>query len=381
MRENNTLNKKILVVCTTDSMIWNFLIPHIEFWQYKGLKITCVCSKTGFYFEELQAKHGLSLIEIPFSRSPYKLKNIKCLVQLRNIISSQNFDLIICQEPVGGLMGRLAGIGKSAKVIYTAHGFHFYKNAPLLNWLIYYPVEKILSYFTDILITTNNEDYHRSLKFHAKQTVKLDGVGINLSKFTNNSTTRINKRKELFLNETDQVVFTAAELIPRKNYEVALRSFKKIATENTYFVICGVGSEEKKLKHLVNKLHIDKNVKFLGFRKDLHELYRIADVFFFPSLQEGLSVALLGAMASGLPVICSNIRGNVDLIDDKMGGYLYNSNDEVGFSKGLSKLLGDVQLSQSMGNYNATTVKKFEIIKIINDFYSIVEGSLKNDEM
>ena len=155
-------NKKIMVIATTDNMIWQFLIPHIKHMQGLGNTIECVCAKTGFYFDEWKEKHGFTMHEIDFARNPFTLKNIKGYKQLCKLQEERKFDVVYCQQPVGGLMGRLFGKKFKLSVIYTAHGFHFFKGCSIVNKLIYKPVEKYLAKYTDVLITINDEDYEVS---------------------------------------------------------------------------------------------------------------------------------------------------------------------------------------------------------------------------
>ncbi|MEG0577625.1 MAG: glycosyltransferase, partial [Bacilli bacterium] len=233
------MKKKLLVLCTTDSMIWNFLIPHIKEWELK-YDVECACSNTGFYFNELKEIYNLNVIEIPFSRNPIKIKNIKSFFNLSKLTKLKKYDLIICQEPVGGLMGRLVAINKGIKVIYTAHGFHFYKGAAIKNWLLYYPIERILAHFTDVLITSNQEDFELAQKFKAKKIKKINGVGINLEKFNNESSVeiKIKLKKELNIPLNSKVILNAAELIERKNHKIALETFAQLPENSRYFVIC-----------------------------------------------------------------------------------------------------------------------------------------------
>ena len=170
--------KKVLVLCTTDSMIWNFLIPHIREMEKMGLNVECACARTGFYFDELKEQYGLTVHEIPFTRSPISVRNIRGFRSLCGLIRTRQFDRIFCHEPVGGMMGRLAGKVCGRKVVYMAHGFHFFTGAPARHWAFYYTAEYILSFFTEALITINREDYKRACKMHARRNYYVHGIGV-----------------------------------------------------------------------------------------------------------------------------------------------------------------------------------------------------------
>ena len=155
--------------------------------------------------ENDERDYNVILHQIDLSRSPYSKDNIKAYEQLCKIIIDENIDVIHCNTPVGGLLGRLASQKcKVKKVIYQAHGFHFYKGALLKNWLLYYPVEKWLAHKTDAIITINKEDYElANKKFHLRKNGKVyyvPGVGIDTAQYKNEKTVRVEKRKELGLN-------------------------------------------------------------------------------------------------------------------------------------------------------------------------------------
>ena len=357
------MNNRILVVCTTDSMIWNFLLPHIKELEKKGYYVECASSITGDFFENLIKLHGVKMNEIAFERSPYNTKNIYAYKKLCKLIKEKQFDTIYCHEPVGGAMGRLAGHACKCKVIYIAHGFHFYKGAPLANKYIYYWVENFLSRYTDVLITINEEDYQSSLKFHAKKTCKINGIGIDTRKFL-----KINNcedlRTELSLAADDYILFSVGELIERKNHIVVIDALKRLDNPHIHYVVAGEGKLLTFLKEKIEQFGLTKQVHLLGYRTDINRLCNSSDVFVMPSLQEGLSVALMEAMSCGKPIIASRIRGNVDLIEDKKGGVLVGSKDVLGFADAIIHCYKSTANTQKYGQYNLEKIKEFDINKV-----------------
>ena len=209
-------DKKIMMITTTDNMIWQFLLPHIKYLQEQGNIVECVCTKTGFWFDELKDKYGLTVHEIEFTRSPFSLKNRKGYKKLVELQKQEKYDLIYCQQPVGGLMGRLIAKKFKLPCIYTAHGFHFFKgNNPLKNFL-FKSVEKYLAKYTTALITINEEDYQACKNWKAKYKYKINGIGYNDSKYPETKQ-KSEARKDLNLTDEFTIV-TVAEFIKRKNY-------------------------------------------------------------------------------------------------------------------------------------------------------------------
>ena len=360
--------KKVLIVCTTDSMIWNFLTPHIDYLKRKGFQVECACSRTGFYFAELENR-GYILHEIQFERNPFRIQNIKAFFKLRKLIKSGDFDIIHCHEPVGGAMGRLAGYSCGKSIIYFAHGFHFFKGAPKINTL-YYFFELFLSYFTDILLTINKEDYIASKKFYAKENYLIHGIGIDTSKFIKKAN-RSYLKTEFNLSLDNNYILSVGELIPRKNHVCIIKAMSSLPN-NIHYLIVGDGSFKEDLLKEVKKRELEGRVHFLGFRKDISSICNAVDMFVFPSLQEGLSVALMEAMAVGLPVVVSNIRGNIDLIDEEKGGYLVDVSDSDEYAKKIKELFEDPSKMIAFGQYNQEKIKLFDIKNVLKELDPLI---------
>lgn len=372
-------NKKIMVITTTDNMIWQFLIPHIQHLQSLGNEVQCVCAKTGFWFDELKDKFGFKMHEIDFKRSPINLANMKGLKKLKEIQKQENFDLVYCQQPVGGMMGRLIGKKFKIPVIYTAHGFHFFKGGPLKNGLIFKPVEKYLSKFTDILITINEEDYQAALKMKAKKVFKINGIGMDFNKYQTLNETKEEIRASLGLKENDFVITTIAEFIKRKNYNTMLRTIKclKDSGVEVKFLICGRGQLEEDIKKQIESLGIQESAILLGYRKDINRILTCTDVFFLASHQEGLTLSVIEAMSYGLPCVVSDVRGNRDLIVDAKGGFIAPATDCEAFAKRIEGIMQNAELKQSMGEFNKEESKKYTIDFVkeqLAKIYEEIEG-------
>lgn len=377
--------KKVLFVATVvKTHIMEFHIPYLKMFKEMGWE-TAVAARNDY---ENPADCVIPYCDIyyniPFERNPLKPGNLKAYKELKHIIDEGEYDIIHCHTPVGAMLTRLAAKQarkQGTKVFYTAHGFHFYKGAPAINWILYYPVEKWLSRYTDVLITINKEDYERAKTFKAGKVCYVPGVGIDLKKFNAGYVNKEQKRKEIGVSADDFVLLSVGELIPRKNHEVVIRALlvlKRLDKLNHIeYVICGRGAYEADLRKLAEELDVADHVHFLGYRNDISEICNCADLFVFMSHQEGLPVALMEAMACGLPAVCSNIRGNTDLIEDGVTGLLANNTPEE-VAQSISKMKSDTALRNRVASAALQKIKQFDLSSVEDEMSKIYGGGVRN---
>ncbi|MBO5127918.1 MAG: glycosyltransferase family 4 protein [Clostridia bacterium] len=367
--------KKVLFVATVVQKHINvFHIPYLKMFQEEGYK-TYVAAANDTDDQNVKIQYCDEYVEIEFKRNPLHPKNFSAYRKLRKLIQNNDFDIIHCHTPVGGLLGRLAARNarkKGTRVFYTAHGFHFYKGAPLKNWLFFYPVEKFCSYFTDVLITINQEDYalaHKKMK--AKRVEYVPGVGIDLSRFKNVQVDRAAKRREIGVPEDAFLLFSVGELNANKNHQVIIKALAKLNNPSVHYAIAGIGDKREYLLNLAAELGIAEQVHLLGYRKDIPELNCSADVFCFPSFREGLSVSLIEVMACGLPVVCSRIRGNTDLITSD-GGCLFDPYDVMDCWHAITSIRdGDMSRMSEVNIENSLCYSTNKIITEMKNIYEL----------
>lgn len=359
---------KILILCTTDSMIWSFLIPHIYELSAQGCIVECAASETGNSFNEL-TNTGITIHKISCCRNPYSLRNAIAYKQLKKLVKTRHYDIIFCHEPVGGVLGRIVGKSLGCKVAYMAHGFHFFHGAPY-SYKLYYYIEKYLSRYTDLLITINKEDYESSQMFHAHDVAFVNGIGIDISKFQSKESHYLNEK--FCLPKNSLKLLSVGELIPRKNHISVIQAMKKFKGQDVHYFIAGDGKLECYLKKYVRRYHLDHQVHFLGFCQNINELCNSCDIFVFPSVQEGLSLALMEAMACGKPIVASKIRGNIDLIQHTAGGLLVDPFDVDGYYTSIKKIAQDPILLCKMGNINKKNIHKYDINIVKYDISKLI---------
>lgn len=341
---NGAKDKRVLIFATTAYMIERFNMMNIRMLQDMGYTVDAACnfeygnpmsSESLESFRRRLSELKVESIQLPVNRRIFDIRNNgAAFIRTLRLLRSRKYSFVHCHTPVGSVVARLACRLTGTRVIYTAHGFHFFDGAPRINWLLYYPVEKLFSYITDVLITINREDYERAGKsFHMKRLEYVPGIGIDVEKFNVSRELRTAYRREirgeLHIDDSTMLFLSVGELSKRKNHISVLRAIaadadhSENASSRSYcFAVAGTGAYRDYLQQYIDEHQLQDRVRLIGYREDTLKLYCAADAFLFPSYQEGLSAALMEAMACRLPVAAGRIRGNTDLIDAE-GGILF----------------------------------------------------------
>lgn len=359
--------KRILFVATVASHINSFHIPYLKMFKEQGYEVH-VASKGNENIEYCD-KH----FDIPFERSPLKSQNIKAYKQLKNIINENKYEMIHCHTPVGGVLTRLAARKArkkyNTKVIYTAHGFHFYKGAPILNWIIYYPIEKVCARWTDCLITITNEDYEFAKKHLKAQNIEhVNGVGMNPERLKKELTQEEkNKFKTKLGIRKDDIVFSyIAELNANKNQMLLIKTIQELKKEqhNIRLLLIGDGPLKEQYQQYIKENNLENEIQLLGKRQDINELLSITNIYLASSIREGLPVNVMEAMYKGLPIIATDNRGHRELIHNGKNGYICEKNDTENFENNIQKFLKDMSIINNMKEINKILVKKYELEEV-----------------
>ena len=347
---------KVLLVATVQSHICQFHKPLVAMLHEHGCEVHVVARNN------LAEKNGLKLdfveqvFDVPFQRSPFSPKNLGAYKQLKKIIDEGNYDVVHCNTPVGGVLGRLAARKArkhGTKVFYTAHGFHFYKGAPKKNWLIWYPVEKFMCRYTDKLITITQEDYDLASAKFPTQVERIHGVGANSEKYRKLSEAEcMELRHELGYTDDDKLLLCTGELLPNKNQIAAIRAMKILMEKqpNIKLLLAGNGPTLPELQAEVAALGLQEHVEFLSYRTDLERYANIADVIVSCSYREGLPMNIVEGMLLSKPVVASYNRGHRELIVPDVTGYMVSPADANAFAEKISMLLDDSALADRLGH-------------------------------
>ena len=381
--------KKVLIVASVISFIEWFNKENIDYLNKSlGCEVHIACNfdymedtdeaRTIKYIDKIK-RQGIVLHNIHFARSPFSLKNMGSYKALKQIIDQYQFDLIHCHTPAVSVLTRLAA-RKSRRngttVMYTCHGFHFHNAAPKKYWIVFYPVERIMSNFCDYIVTINKEDYNRAKTFSASNVRYIPGVGVDIIKIKNIEIDKNSVRDSIGVPHEAFVIISVGEMIPRKNHEVIIKALGKLNNPNIYFLICGKGPMKDELKKLAYNIGLGDRVLFLGFRKDIPELCHAADISAFPSRIEGLGLAGIEAMAAGIPLVSSNVHGILDYVKDGVTGYACDPEDIDGFADAIEKLCNDKSLRMKMRANCLKAVEPFEMSNALRTMWNIYDEIL-----
>lgn len=369
--------KKVLFIATVQSHIMNFHIPYITKFQSMGYEVHVATKLDLNKYKSLEENlDKVKWKNIDFSRNPISIDLIRSYKQLDSYIKENKFDLIHTHTPIASFISRLVSKKNGfAPIIYTGHGFHFFKGAPIQNWILYYPLEKVASRWTDAILTMNEEDYDiAKLKFENKrcEIYKINGVGVDLKKYTNIQCSEKNYNK-FNLNENDFIISIIGEINKNKNQKQIINSVRELSKKykNMKLLIVGDGDMSNEIKEYIQTNKLENTIHMLGFRKDIPEVLNISSIVVSCSYREGLPKNIIEAMAARKAIVCTNIRGNKDLIENMENGILVDAGDIEGMSNAIELLYNDKTLLDRMSDNAYNVSIKYSLETVINNMDTI----------
>lgn len=376
------MSKKILMVATVASHICQFHLPYLKMLKEEGYEIHAAAR------DNLAEKNGLKLkyvdefVEIPFERSPFNKKNIKAYSQLKKLLSETYYDLIVCNTPMGGILTRLAARKtrkKGTKVVYIAHGFHFYKGASKKNWLLYYPIEKAFAKKCDVLITINEEDYACAKKKFKTRVEHIHGIGVSEERyFPATKELREKKRGQFGYAQEDFLILVVGELLPNKNQMQAFQALEIVVKKNprVKMLLAGNGRMEQQLKDFVKEHGLTDHVSFLGYCTNLEEYQKMIDVGVSCSLREGMPLNVIETLMSGHVFVGTKNRGHNELIDHGKNGFLVDVGDYEKMAQALLMLAGDESMRTNMEKKATESIQVYALSRTIKEVEQIFKTIL-----
>ena len=367
--------EKILYTATTEIHLRSFHIPYLKWFKDQGYEVHVA------YNGSNDLPYADKVWNISFGRSPFDKRNKQAYKDLKEIIKENNYSIIHAHTPMGGVVTRLAARSsrkKGTKVLYTAHGFHFYKGGPLKNWLFFFPVEWFLSFYSDGIITINKEDYNHlfTKKFKSSGKFQINGIGLNPERLKADfDGTPAELRKSLGYKEEEFLILYIAEFIDRKNHKFVIDAIPHILkiAPNAKFIFAGGGELRDTMISYAKEKGITENVDFLGFRKDIGNFIAIADAGISASKQEGLGLGVAEMMYNGLPVVISEDRGHKEMVNNEENGFMFAQNNTEQFVNYICRIYNDPVLRESIGEKGKQSIQKFMIdnsLKQMEEIYN-----------
>ncbi len=370
---------KVLYVATVFSHICEFHLPFMEIFKQRGYEVH-VAGK-----DNLAEKDGRKLqftdkaFDIPFTRSPLTKDNFRAFQILKKIIKEEKYDLIICNTPVGGLLSRLAAWRmrrRGTKVVYIVHGFHFYKGAPLLNWLVYYTLEKIQSFVSDKIITINNEDYLFAQKHFSCPLAHIHGIGVDEKKFFPVTAEEKKHYREKFgFQEYEKLLLCIGEFNQNKNQVMVIRALPTVIEKHpeVKLIFAGTGDLQPMLQATAEELKVLDHIVFLGYNRHLDEYQHAIDMVVSCSLREGLPLNIVESMMSGNPVVAADNRGHRELVDGDRNGFLVAINDCEAMGRRIVELLDNLDLYVQKKTCALQFIAPYKLNNVLREFFSYIK--------
>jgi glycosyltransferase EpsD len=364
---------KILFTASIAKHLLRFHLPYLKWFKEQGYEVHIAC----------EGDEEVPFVDkkwtVPFVRSPFSKGHFQAYKVLKEVIDREAYSLIHCHTPMASIVTKLAAKearSLGTKVLYTAHGFHFYKGAPLINWLTYYPVELFTSGYADAIITINSEDYKRISKKGDKKTnyFLIPGIGVDNKRFNIVSKEEKNRLRNLKgFSQDDYIAVYAAEFIARKNHKFLIEAIINHKDEfpNLKILFCGRGELKDKMEVLVKQNKLESVIYFMGFRNDIEELFKMSDLGISSSKQEGLGLNLIEEMMCGLPILATEDRGHKEIVESGKNGYLYEQNNKKAFIAYFKKIYGNPDLREKMGKNALDVSHKFEITNSLEEMSMI----------
>lgn len=364
--------KKILFVANVaKEHICKFHIPSIKKFKTQGW-IVDVASKWDAEVPFVDHQYGM-----PWNRSPFSMGTIKGALMLRKIIKRERYDIIYCHTPVGGFVGRVAGVGLNVKIVYCAHGLHFYKGAPWVNWLVYYPVEKLLALITDAIITINDEDYKNvARRFrNGVKVFRIPGIGVDFSRLVlpPHLTSRTQLRNRYNIPDKAWVLIYVAELIQNKNQSMLIDSLKKLLQSdiNAYLILLGPEHDNGYYKKYSRKMGVQERVIFTGWQTDIAQFMYMSDICVASSIREGFGINLIEAMFCHLPVVATDNRGHRSIISNGENGFLVPIGDSMQMAERVLEIIGNPGLFDRLSHIG---VDEFQCDRVADTIYKLISS-------
>ena len=375
---------KILYTATTASHIAQFHLPHMRLLQERGWEIHVAAHDNLAVKNGLQIKYCDRFIEVPFARSPKSPDNLRAYKQLKELLKTEHYDVILCNTPMGGIVTRLAAKKtrkQGTKVVYMAHGFHFFKGSSRAAWLIYYPIEKHMAKHCDLLVTINEEDYALAQKKFSKRTkvAHIHGVGVDENRYhPATAEEQLAMRQAEGLAPEDFVILCTGELNENKNQKtlVSAAALLKDKLPNLKVLLAGNGPKEQELKDQIQAEGLDGKVRLLGYRTDLEKVVPAVNLIVSCSRREGMPLNIIEAMLCKKPVVASHNRGHDELVREGATGFLVPALDVQQLSECIYRIFCDPNHKTQFGEMGYQAIQAYTVPSVSREYIGLIDQTI-----
>lgn len=381
-RGSRIATRRVLFVATVlHKHIEAFHLPYLKWFKDHGYE-THVCARNDYADTQIpKIPYCDKYFDVAFERSPFSAKNLRAYAALRKLIRENDYDIIHCHTPVGGMLTRLAARHSrqlGTQVIYTAHGFHFYRGAPMRNWVLFYPVERALSRYTDCLITINQEDFDTALRhrFAARKIRLVDGVGVDVTRFRPPTAGEKDRLRRAYgYSSSDFLLVFAGELNAGKGQDLLIRMVSRVkeSLPDVRLILLGDGPLRAEYEQLIAKEGLGSFVNLMGFREDVEDLLAMSDLAVSASHREGLPVNIIEALAVGLPIVATDCRGNRDLVEEGVNGHVVPIGDIDAFCRAVQQVRHDVSHYERTSNRQSVAMR-YGIDHVVGQVAAVYRG-------
>ena len=365
------MGKKALYVASIEAHFTHFHVPFLHMLCSHGYEVhTAAKGENAISFVQCH-------FDIDFARSPYTWQNVRAYRRLKAIIEENDYDLIHCHTPMASVLTRLAARKarkRGTTVVYTAHGFHFYPGAPLVNRLVYQTVERLLAPNSDGLLLINQQDLQSAQRLHLCKGLirQTHGVGVDAARYTPASPQeRQAARAALDIPPDAFVMVYPAEYNDNKNQLLLLQAIVQLPELPLLALLPGRGAEEEMLRDYIARHGLASRARIMGYRSDIPVLLHAADAGVSSSLREGLGMHLLESMCSGLPIIASDIRGHQDLVVSGENGLLFPTNNARALADAIDTLYQQPDLRVRMGAVSVQRTQAYHMVQTVAEMENI----------
>lgn len=350
-----------------------FALPLMERLRDEGFEVEAMAQADGT--EARLQEAGFQVHDWNAGHTFNPLRIIRARRELKAFLRERDYDIIHTHCSFGGIIGNPVARKHARTVIYTQHGFYVHEGLNPLMRAAWLTVEKVGLRHADhvICVSRAEQELARTLGVGPPEKfVHVPGAGIEIARFSLNEDDRRSGRRrvreELGLAEDDFVLLTVSRLTWDKGYREMIDAVRMLRETGHEFVLlaAGSGKDEEGIRRAIEDAGVSDVFRLLGWRDDVIDLYCAADVFVFASHREGLPIAPIEAMASGLPVVVSDIPGCREEIEHERSGLLFATGEAGALVACLEQVLRDSDLRERLAQAARRRAQRFDIVNVLD---------------